>query len=289
MKTDFHVHSSASDGTVAPAELAQRAQHRGFRAIALTDHDNCDGIAEFLSAKEAGSPTALVPGIELSIEPGKGYDKFHLLGLGVDHNNEGLRKFLRRILEGRNARNARILENFARLGIEIAADDIATYAHGEVLARPHFAKWLVDHGYAGDITAAFGKYLLPDSPAETRAYEDRWHPAQEDAFNAIHAAGGICIMAHPKYWRREWRNAAPDCEVALKELLRLKEIGLDGIEALYEANFPREDVAWTMVAGRAGLLKSAGSDFHGANKPNIRLGMDVEPGFVEPLLDRLGA
>ena len=289
MKTDFHVHSSASDGTVAPAELAQRAQHRGFRAIALTDHDNCDGIAEFLSAKEAGSPTALVPGIELSIEPGKGYDKFHLLGLGVDHNNEGLRKFLRRILEGRNARNARILENFARLGIEIAADDIATYAHGEVLARPHFAKWLVDHGYAGDITAAFGKYLLPDSPAETRAYEDRWHPAQEDAFNAIHAAGGICIMAHPKYWRREWRNAAPDCEVALKELLRLKEIGLDGIEALYEANFPREDVAWTMVAGRAGLLKSAGSDFHGANKPNIRLGMDVEPGFIEPLLERLGA
>lgn len=304
MKLDFHVHSTASDGTVAPAELARRAMARGFAAIALTDHDNCDGIAEFLSYEydpdDAPETEQLdeglhtpnpdvrrIAGIELSIEPGEGFDKFHLLGLGIDPRNERLRAFLARILDGRNERNEFMLANFARIGINIPHDEIASYAHGDVLARPHFAKWLLDHGYCESIRQGFEKYLLPDSPSETRCYENRYHPAQEEAFAAIHDAGGLCIMAHPKYWRNEWRLGGVDYEAAQRELCRLKEIGLDGMEALYQANFPREDVAWVMIAERTGLLKSAGSDYHGANKPNIRLGMSVEPMYIQPLLERL--
>lgn len=280
---------------------------RGFAAIALTDHDNCDGVAEFLSYRydPDDTPTAELndehhsdpnpdvkrfAGIELSIEPGEGFDKFHLLGIGIDPANAHLRSFLARILQGRNERNERIIENFSRLGIEIPPEEIASYAHGEVLARPHFAKWLFDHGYAADPREAFEKYLLPDSPAETRCYEERYHPSQDEAFAVVHGAGGLCIMAHPKYWRNEWRRAGGvDYDAAQRELLRLKEMGLDGLEALYQANFPREDVAWVMIAERTGLLKSTGSDFHGANKPNIRLGMTVEPIYIEPLLERLGA
>ena len=137
MTVDFHVHSTASDGTLSPSELAEKA--RGFSAIALTDHDNCDGLDDW----------AGVAGVELSIEPGEGFDKFHLLGLGINPENAGLQAFLRHILEGRNARNERILSNFRRLGIEMAG--VEAYAHGEVLARPHFARWLVDHGHAADI------------------------------------------------------------------------------------------------------------------------------------------
>jgi len=279
MIVDFHVHSTASDGTVSPAELAGRAARGGFAAIALTDHDNCDGVAEFLSAE---SQVRKVAGIELSIEPGEGFDKFHLLAIGVDPENAELKSFLRRILEGRNARNERIFENFRRLGMDIRPEP-----HGEVLARPHFARWLVDNGYSKTIPEAFAEYLLPDSPAATRCYEERWHPPQEETFRVIHAAGGLCVMAHPKYWRRAWRETGPDFVAAERELSRLMEAGLDGLEALYQANTGEENVGFVRIATKLRCLKTAGSDFHGANKPTIPLGMEVEEEYITPFLERL--
>ena len=273
MRVDFHVHSTASDGTCTPSELAKKA--KGFAAIALTDHDNCDGLDGWDG----------IAGIELSIEPGDGFDKFHLLGRGFDSENAELKAFLRRVLDGRNGRNARILENFRRLGIEM--ENIFTYAHGEVLARPHFARWLLEHGLVVSIKEAFEKYLLPDSPAETRCYEERWHPSQEEAFHVVHGAGGICVMAHPKYWRRDWKDTGWDFAAAERELAALKERGLDGVEALYQANTNEENVAFTRLATKIGLLKTAGSDFHGANKPTIPLGMEVSESFIGPVLERL--
>ena len=281
MFVDFHVHSTASDGTCAPAELVEKA--KGFQALALTDHDNCDGVKEFLSASP--SFPRLVSGIELSIEPGAGFDRFHLLGLGINPENAGLRAFLKRILGGRNARNERIIGNFRRLGIEMA--DVFSYAHGEVLARPHFARWLMEHGYVRSIAEAFARYLLPESPKETRCYEERWHPPQDESFRVIHAAGGVCVMAHPKYWRRNWKDVGPDFAAAERELSALKEKGLDGLEALYQANTGEENVEFTRIGRRLGFLLSAGSDFHGANKPTIPLGMEVSEAFILPLLERL--
>jgi len=313
MLVDFHVHSSASDGTFAPTAIAEKA--KGFAAIALTDHDNCDGVEEFVSCasltsgEDAASPLLAasplkVAGMELSIEPGEGFDKFHLLGLGIDPENVGLKAYLKRVLDGRNARNERIIANFRRLGIEMSNPQPSTlnsqpstlnpqpatvysYAHGEVLARPHFARWLMAHGYAPDVKSAFEKYLLPDSPAETRCYEERWHPSQEESFRVIHAAGGLCVMAHPKYWRRDWKAVGPDFAAAERGLAALKEKGLDGVECLYQANTGEENVGFTRIAEKLGLLKSAGSDFHGANKPQIPLGMEVSGSFILPLLERI--
>ena len=287
MVVDFHVHSTASDGTLPPRELAGMAAAGGFAAIALTDHDNTDGADEFISAgyaaNAAGTATLFLRGIELSIEPGETFDKFHLLGLGVDPENAELKSFLHKVLEGRNERNRAILENFRRIGI----GDIAPEPHGEVLARPHFARWLVDHGYAASIVDAFAKYLLPDSPAETRCYEERFHPSQEESFRVIHGAGGLCVMAHPKYWRRSWNVEGPNFGDAERELARLKEMGLDGIEAIYQANKPEENVGFSVIASKLGLLATAGSDFHGANKPTISLGMDVSEFFIAPFLERI--
>ena len=283
MVVDFHVHSTASDGTCTPSELAEKA--KGFASIALTDHDNCDGLDGFLKSGEDAASPFKVAGIELSIEPGKGFDKFHLLGLGIDPMNARLKKLLVSILAGRNDRNLRILANFRRLGIEMA--DVETYAHGEVLARPHFARWLVDHGCSADMKEAFAKYLLPDSPLATRCYEERWHPSQEDAFRAIHEAGGICVMAHPKYWRNDWKTTGSDYVAAERELAALKERGLDGVEALYQANTNEENIAFTRIATKLGYLKTAGSDFHGSNKPTIPLGMEVSEEFIAPMLERL--
>ena len=119
MTVDFHVHSTASDGTVSPSGLARATA--GYRAAALTDHDNCDGVEEFLSAPfEPGPEGAMrVAGVELSIEPGEGFDKFHLLALGIDRTNAAFKALLAKILAGRNARNVRIVENFAKIGIRM--------------------------------------------------------------------------------------------------------------------------------------------------------------------------
>jgi len=283
MIIDFHVHSTASDGTVAPGELAAKAATDDFAAIALTDHDNVDGIVEFSNSRIIECGLRRVAGIELSIEPGEGFDKFHLLGLGIDPEDAGLKAFLRRVLDGRNARNERIFANFHRLGIDIKPEP-----HGEVLARPHFAKWLIDNGYAKDKTEAFAKYLLPESPDATRCYEERYHPSQEEAFRVVHAAGGICVMAHPKYWQRDWKYVGCDFAKAERGLAALKEKGLDGVEALYQANTPEENVAFVRMADALGYLKTAGSDFHGANKPDIPLGMEVSKAYAAPLFERLG-
>ena len=297
MIVDFHCHSTASDGTFEPREIAAKAREGGFRALALTDHDNADGVEELKSCERADGPR-FIRGVELSIEPGKGFDKFHLLALGVDPANAELQAFLKRILEGRNGRNERIFGNFHRLGIEITEEGVAEYAKGDIVARPHFARWLVAHGYATSVVDAFAKYLLPESPKATRCYEERYHPAQEEAFRVVHAAGGIAVMAHPRYWKSEWSRfdvpgspvaAGPDYALCERELARLKEAGLDGLEALYQANTQGENVEFTRLATKLGLLKSAGSDFHGLNKPTIPLGMEVSENFIGPLLERLMA
>ena len=286
MIVDFHCHSTASDGTFAPREIAEQARAGGFRVLALTDHDNCDGVKELVSSSTSASSLHLIPGIELSIDPGKGFDRFHLLGIGIDPDNAELKAFLKKILDGRNARNARILANFRRLGIEMG-DEIHSYAHGEVLARPHFGRWLMDHGYVASVKEAFDKYLSDDAPAATRCYEERYHPSQEEAFRIVHGAGGLCVMAHPKYWRRHWKDAGPEYADAAHELARLKEAGLDGVEALYQANTPEENVEFVRIANKLGYLKTAGSDFHGRNKPTIPLGMEVSEDYIAPFLAAL--
>lgn len=284
MKVDFHAHSTASDGTDTPRHLAEKTA--GFAAFALTDHDNTAGVGECGAVCERLG-VRFVPGMELSIEPGAGFDKFHLLVLGADPGNAALAALLDKIVAGRRDRNNGILVNLARIGIDVPRADLDAAAGGEVVARPHFANWLVSHGYAASFIEAFEKYLLPDSPPETRCYESRWRPEPEDVFRIARAAGGVCIMAHPVQWRRAWKREGVDWRAAARGIAALKEAGLDGIESLYQANTPEQNVECTRIADSLGMLKSAGSDYHGRNKPAIRLGMDVDERFIAPLLERL--
>jgi len=280
MLVDFHVHSTSSDGTLSPRELVLHADR--LSALALTDHDNCDGIGEFLEAEAHSTQFLRIPGIELSVEPGDGFDRFHLLAIDIDTANEHLKRFLKSVVDERNGRNARLIENFHRIGIPIKPRPSAG-----VLARPHFARWLVDNKYTSSITEAFEKYLLSDSPVTTRCYVERRRPSREEAIAVVKAAGGLAIMAHPVYWRKNWSKSGCDYQAAEKGLAELKEIGLDGIEALYGANTQEQNMGFTMIAQKLGLLKSAGSDFHGLNKPNVRLGMEVSESFIKPLMERL--
>jgi predicted metal-dependent phosphoesterase TrpH len=290
MIVDFHVHSDASDGTFSPSEIAYMS--KSFDVVALTDHDNTDGQAEFLDAgaalcEDGRGNLQCITGVELSIEPGDGFDKFHLLALGIDVENPSLKQLLDKILKGRNGRNDAIVSNFRKLGMDMTLEGLAPYAHGEVLARPHFARWLIDNGYASSIAEAFEKYLLSDSPAETRCYAERWHPPREEVFATVHNAGGLAVMAHPKFWKNEWKKSGVDFAVAQRGLEELKEMGLDGVEAIYQANTLQENVEFTRISTKLGFLKTAGSDFHGKNKPTIELGMKVDENFISPFLEAL--
>jgi len=259
---DLHCHSTCSDGTFTPEELAEKGN--SFALFALTDHDNCDGVSRFLAAS-SGSCGPRLAGVELSIDPGEGYGQFHLLGLGIDPASPRLNAFLDEIRDGRNERNLRIVRRLADLGMPFDPAELAKYANGKIVARPHFARVLMDHGWATSVKDAFERLLGHGKPA----YVSRFHPAQQTAIDVVHSAGGIAVMAHPRYWTQ-------DPAMLRQGLWRLKGMGLDGVEALYQANLPDETVEHLRAAKDVGLFVTAGSDFHGKNKPSIPLGMKTE-------------
>ena len=273
---DLHCHSTCSDGTFTPEQLAEKG--RDFTVFALPDHDNCDGCARFLAASREHIGLRLA-GIELSIEPGAGYSKFHLLGLGVDPESSRLNSFLDQIRSGRNERNKKIVARLAELGMPIEERELLKYANGKIVARPHIARVLMDHGWVRSVKEAFERFLGDGKPG----YITRYHPSQAEAIDVIHAAGGVAVMAHPRYWTQ-------DLSLLRSGLHRLKDLGLDGVEAMYRANEPGETVEHLRVARELGLAVTAGSDFHGANKPDIPLGMDPDDdeAFLALFRARLG-
>ena len=272
---DLHCHSTCSDGTLTPEELAEMG--RSFSVFAITDHDNCDGGARFLAASR-GHEGVRLAGIELSLEPGEGYGELHMLGLGVDPSDAALARFLEEIRRGRDERNERIVAKLCELGMPLEMDEVRAFAGSEVVARPHIARAMMKRGYASSVADAFARAIGPGRPA----YCSRFHPAPRDAIAAVHAAGGVAVMAHPRSWTK-------DPYTLRAGLAKLKDAGLDGIEAVYQANEPEVTVDHLRAAAELGLAVSAGSDFHGANKPTITLGMEVadEDAFVAPLLARL--
>ena len=273
---DLHCHSTCSDGTFTPEQLAEKG--RDFSVFALTDHDNCDGCARFLAASREHAGLRLA-GIELSIDPGEGYSKFHLLGLGVDPESPRLNAFLDQIRAGRNERNKKIVARLAELGMPINEEELLKYANGKIVARPHIARVLMDHGWATSVKDAFERVLGDGKPG----YVTRYHPAQTEAIDVVHAAGGVAVMAHPRYWTRDLARLRIG-------LSRLKDLGLDGVEAMYRANEFGETIEHLRISRELGLAVTAGSDFHGANKPDIPLGMepDDDEAFLAPFRARLG-
>ena len=256
---DLHCHSTASDGTLAPGEISRLGS--GCAIHALTDHDTVAGIPEFLSAPD-GAPQRLA-GIELSVEPGSGYGRFHLLGLGIDPRCPALHHLLGQVVAGRRERNPKIVEKLRNAGLDITMRDVEACAGGEIVARPHIARALMEKGFVASVKEAFAKWLGNGKPA----FVPRWRPDPEEAFSVIHEAGGVAIMAHPKFWTE---NPA----FLRAGLARLSEAGLDGLEVYYSANTIDETRLHLVVARELGLLQTAGSDFHGDNKPDVPFGMN---------------
>ena len=270
---DLHAHTTASDGSDAPAELIRKAAALGLSAIAVTDHDTVTGLAE-ASAAAAEAGIAFVPGVELSVEDDRG--RFHLLGYLFDIANVPLNETLKSIRAGRARRNAQMAEKMAELGMPVTMDDVLAEAGdgGEVVARPHFARALMKKGIVNSVQEAFDRYLATGKPL----YLPKEVLTPRDAIALIHGAGGVAVMAHPGL-------IAMNDHALLERIADLAtEDGLDGIEAYYSQHGEAQTQRFLKIAQDHGMIVTGGSDYHGIAKPHVPLGVVYEGQPARPEL-----
>ena len=260
---DLHCHSVFSDGTDVPEALPHMADAIGLTALALTDHDTVEGIPRFL-AEQPKVKTRLLVGTELSCKfIGK---TLHVLGLLVDHEDATFLKRLSELRDRRDDRNLRLVAKLQELGYRVEMADIEAQApdtpgRGSLISRVHFAKALVAKGYVKHHLEAF-QGLLND---HGRAWVAREELEPSEAARWIREAGGVPVVAHPG----RFENGAFVWDDAMKDL---RDQGIEGIEAYYGEYAEAQQKSFTALAAKLGMVMSGGSDYHGANKPHIRLG-----------------
>lgn len=256
MLIDLHTHSSESDGSLSPEELVFTAKNEGLSAIALCDHDTTFGLESFI---KAGSKAGIecIPGVEISATWPDG--NCHIVGLGYKGRNAELEEILQKIRESREDRNIVIIKKLKELGIHITMQDITEIAGGDVIGRPHMARVMVQKGAVASVQEAFDRFLTKGAPA----YVDRFHLPPGSAVEMLKKAGCIPVLAHPV----QLHLNASELENLVQELI---PYGLAAIEA-YSSYDGAHDL-YLALAEKYSLAATGGSDFHGASKPDHKLG-----------------
>jgi predicted metal-dependent phosphoesterase TrpH len=274
---DLHMHSTFSDGSLTPAQLAAEAGKARLSAVALTDHDGTSGVQSFLDACSAVGVRG-ISGVELSVDFKGG--TMHMLGYFIDHASAGIEAELVKLREGRRDRNHLILAKLNELGVLLTWDEVAAYADEDVVGRPHFAQAMKARGYVKSKDEAFDRYLGKGKPA----YMERYRLTAAESVNMIRAAGGVPVLAHPFTLGLNKR--------ALREqVAELAAMGLQGIEAYYVEHGAGDLRFCLEMARELNLAVSGGSDFHGAMNPDVRMGcgfgnLSVPDDLVERLYER---
>ena len=261
-RIDLHVHTTASDGTMTPAEAVAHARFRGLSAVAITDHDTPAGIPEALEAGEAIG-VEVIPGIEVSVDyGGRG---IHILGYFINPAASSLRQLLHWVVAERRRRNEKIAAAMRADGIAVTLDDLVRSNPDSVIGRPHFAAALVERGWASDVNDAFRRFLNRGQ----RYYRRREYIPLRQAMDVILDAGGKPVMAHPLQYK------LPEDEL-LTLVRTLTDAGIVGMECLYSQYEADETEYLKGLASRFGLCVTGGSDFHGTRKP-IQIGTPPVP------------
>ena len=275
-RIDLHTHSTASDGSDAPSELAEKMYVSGLAAGALTDHDTVSGLEEFLQASK-GTGFFGIPGVEFSTRlRGK---EIHIVGLFIDPASGDLTRFLQARREERIRRNTEMIRKLRENGYDITEEEVYAEADGESVGRPHMARVLLSKGYFSDMREAFSRCLGRNAPC----YVPRESVAPEEAIRIIRASGGLSIWAHP--------ILAASTRSAMRRVLReLVPAGLSGLETRYSLYGESDREATKTMAREFGLLESGGSDYHGRNQPGIELGRELEIPYddLEKMQKKLG-
>jgi predicted metal-dependent phosphoesterase TrpH len=264
---DLHSHTNESDGSATPLELVEMAIRANLAALAITDHDTFEGFNKALGfAQSAGFD--LVRGIELNSRlylPGEKQPRYvHVLAYfpSVEPTPE-FDSWLERQRIDRRARNRKLTAALQKRGVDITLEEVE--ARGRSLTgRPHFARVLVDKGYARNSEAAFREYIGEEAPS----YVQRESHTLEEVITMVRAGGGIPVIAHPIRL-----GLSPEREREM--LASAKEAGLLGLEIYHSEHSPAVQAYYRQLASELGLAPTGGSDFHGALKPGVRLGTGI--------------
>jgi 3',5'-nucleoside bisphosphate phosphatase len=272
---DLHCHSTASDGSLAPAAVMRLAKEAGVSAMSLTDHDTVAGVPE-AAAEAQRLGIDFISGIEISCEfchPGT----MHLLGYGVDPNSSVLAGLSRELIEARNNRNPRIIQRLNELGVKVTMSEWEDAAGGEVVGRPHLAQIMVRRNYVSSVKLAFDKYLGQGGAA----YFDKERLPPRRALDRVFASGGVPVLAHP-YQLRCTNDS--ELETVVKNLV---DMGLAGLEVMHSDHDEKLVAKYSKLADRFGLVTTGGSDFHGSSKATINFGWSHDMRVPREFFDRL--
>ena len=275
LNADLHCHSVVSDGTLTPEALAERAARNGVQLWALTDHDEIGGQERALAAAHAQGMLYLT-GTEISVTfIGK---TVHIVGLGFDPDDSGMRQGLVQTRGGRGQRAHEMSDGLARVGIKAAYEGALTYAgNHQLISRTHFARFLVETGVCRDTNEVFRKYLTEGKPGYV---EHRW-ASLKDAMGWIMRAGGVAVIAHPA----RYRFTAIE-EFAL--FTEFKSHGGQGVEVVTGSHSAAEYVTYAQSAREFGLAASRGSDFHSPDESHTDLGtLPLLPSGLTPVWELL--
>jgi predicted metal-dependent phosphoesterase TrpH len=255
---DLHTHSTVSDGTFSPEALVDLALETGLGALALTDHDSLAGL-DRAAARARGTRLVLVAGVELEIACDTG--EFHLLGLGLDGDRAELEEALTAVRADRHERNLRMAARLTAGGMPVTSEELAAVSGGGIVSRAHFARLLVQKGAVKRTEDAFARLIGKGRPF----YEPRRTLELPRAVAIVARAGGVAVVAHP--------NSLGLVGPALRQFLaHARDVGVAGVEAWHPKATVRDCRRLERLAGTLGLGVAAGSDFHGTNMPQRRLG-----------------
>lgn len=255
---DLHTHTLYSDGTESPERLVELAKELGFSMLAITDHDTMESlpIAE-PAAKRLG--LALVPGIEMSASI-EGLE-VHVLGFFLDPAHHALQQHLTQQQARRVERVKQMVRQLGRIGVTISAEEVFTVAGVGTVGRPHVAQVLVNHGYIATRAEAFSKYIGANDPG----FVPGSPVPPERIIRLIRAAGGVPVLAHPIYLKRD---------DLIETFMRQ---GLAGLEVYHSGHPPEMVKHYEKLANRLGLLTTGGSDYHGTSKEGSPIGAVTVP------------
>lgn len=256
---DLHTHSTASDGSLTPTELIHAAKRVDLEIISLTDHDTTGGLSEAATAATTAG-VEFIPGCELSVVSPNG--NMHILGYWIPIGPSELSDTLRFLRDRRHERNHLIMAKLKALGMDISYDDVLAVSGGDAVGRPHIAQVMHAKGFVQHVSDAFKDYL----GSEGKAYVPKEKLGPRQAIELLKSVGATVVLAHPFLLGLE----GADLRGVLKQL---KAYGLDGIEAYYTLHRPDQTLQYLKMAQDLDLLVTGGSDFHGAIKPDVQLGI----------------
>ena len=258
MKVDLHNHSYYSDGVFSPTEVVRLADEADCNLFALTDHDTTDGLSEAQQMADELSVN-LVSGVEISALWRN--MTIHIVGLGIDINNDILQKGLHYNQRLREERAEKIALGLRRAGITDALEKTQELSKTDMITRTHFAQMLIREGYCKDMKSVFRRFLTGKKPGASRV---EWRSFDE-VVGWIHAAGGLAVIAHPFRYRMT--------QTKIKNMLiDFKEVLGDGVEVVTATSTDEEITLSNQWAKEYKLLSSCGSDYHGWPNQRIQMG-----------------